>query len=428
MSKAVSTAKTDPVVIVGIGVEAPGGIDHPLSYWKALEGERELIGPFPRDRGWPVDTIVSTETDIPGTVPDAGGFLSHATMFDPEFFGIKISEARVAMDPQQWVALRVAWRALEHSGVNPADQRGASAGCYFGVSYTEHQGRSGMTPAGVSGRISHCLGLDGPSMSVDTACSSGLSAVHLAAAAVRDGECDWALAGAVCVMGQPSVFTESAMVLGLSPDGRCRPFSDDACGTVWAEGAGVVVLELESRARRLGHRIYGRLLASRINHNGGRHRITMPDAWAQERLIRRTIAESGIPMEYLGLVEGHGAATRAGDLAELTALCSVFGPGEATTVGPLLGSVKSNLGHAQAAAGILGLIKVLLCGVHGLIAPTLHVDPPTTEFDWTRTRLAFASAPQPWKPIDGFRYGAVTSLGIAGTNAHAILAMPEQEE
>lgn len=427
----------DHIVIAGMAVEAPGGIDSPGSFWSALAASKELLGPFPRDRGWPIDELLSlSRLDDWGTVCDAGGFLDNAAEFDPAFFGISPREA-IATDPQQRVALRVAWRALENTGLNPGALAGEDAGCFIGCSPTEYgppgaevNEYNGVRVIGygllsVAGRVSHGLGLTGPSMTVDAACASSLTAVHLAAAAVRDGDCEWALAGAVCVMGAPGVFYEFAKHNALSNDGHCRSYSDDATGTLWGEGAGIVIVERESRARRLGHRIHGRLLASHHNHNGKGKPILVPRTDAQERLIRKTIAKSGIDPADVGMIEGHGTATRAGDPVELRALQNTYG---AAGSAPLLGSVKSNAGHAQAAAGMLGLIKLLLAGRHGQIPATLFADNPTTRVDWDRSSLRLATELQPWEPKNGMRYGAVSSFGAAGSNAHAILEMPVREE
>ncbi|WP_084515136.1 beta-ketoacyl [acyl carrier protein] synthase domain-containing protein [Nocardia acidivorans] len=431
----------DPIVITGMAVEAPGGIETPAQYWTALAESRDLIGPFPRDRGWPLERLFDlARTEGWGEVRDAGGFLDTAADFDPQFFGITPREA-VAMDPQQRVALRVAWRALENAGINPAALGdGDDIGCYMGASNTEYGPhgatvndytgyRAGGAALGaVAGRISNVLGLGGPSVVVDVACASSLAAVHLAANAIRDDECEWALAGAACVMGSPGAFFEFSKNNALAPDGRCRPYSDNALGTLWGEGVGVVVLERESRARALGHRVYGRLLASRINHNAKGAPIAVPSAAAQERLVRRTVAVAGIDPSLVDMIEGHGTGTAVGDPLELTALQRVYGAPRTDGTAPLLGSVKSNLGHAQAAAGMLGLIKVLLSGLHGQIAPTRHADSPSTRFDWEAGSLRLATELTDWEPRDGVRYGAVSSFGVSGTNAHAVLAMPVLEE
>jgi len=429
----------DPIVVTGMSVEAPGGIDTPAALWAALAEARELIGPFPRDRGWPLERLFALHRlDGWSPIRDAGGFLDGAAEFDPMFFGISPREA-VAMDPQQRVGMRVAWRALENAGLNPGELDGAEAGCYMGVSIndygpapaavTEHSGyrATGTALGAVAGRISHGLGLTGPSLSIDTACASSLSALHLAAQAIRAGECDWALAGGVCVMGSPAAFVEFSKNNALSTDGHCRAYAADATGTLWGEGAGVVVLETESRARELGHRIYGRLLASGINHNGKGAPLAVPSAAAQHRLIGKTLAAAGISADRVDMIEGHGTGTPVGDPLELTALAAAYGRPERAR-GPLLGSVKSTAGHAQAASGMLGLIKVLLAGAHGQIPPSLHADNPTDAVTWEETTLRLATELTPWEPVGGLRYGAISSFGVAGTNAHAIVAMPELEE
>ncbi|MEU0504030.1 polyketide synthase [Nocardia sp. NPDC005998] len=430
----------DPIVISGMAVEAPGGIDTLPEFWSALAESRELIGPFPRNREWPIDELLSLHRrDGWSRVADAGGFLSEATEFDPMFFGITPREA-LSMDPQQRVALRVAWRALENAGINPGALDGVEVGCFMGASINEYGPQGGAVTeytgyrvtgtalGAVAGRISHSLGLVGPSVTTDTACASALTAVHLAANAVRAGECDWALAGGVCVMGSPAAFFEFSKNNALAADGHCRSYAADATGTLWGEGAGVVVIEHESRARQLGHRIYGRLLATRINHNGRGAPIAVPSASAQRRLIEKTVAAAGIRPDDIGLIEGHGTGTPVGDPLELTALAQVYGDINRGEDGPLLGSVKSNMGHAQAASGLLGLIKVLLSGANGQIAPSLYAENPTTEVDWDATSLRLATKLEPWDPVDGLRYGAVSSFGVAGTNAHAILAMPVLED
>lgn len=427
---------SDPIVISGMAVEAPGGIDTPAALWTALTESRELIRPFPRDRGWPLDDLLSVDRlEGWGHVCDAGGFLTEAATFDPAFFGITQREA-LPMHPQQRVALRVAWKMLENAGVNPGGLAGAEVGCFIGMSMTEYGPRVdtvdessghrlvGVGQLGGAARISHGLGLTGPSLAVDTACASSLTALQLAANSVRDDECEWAIAGAVCVMGSPAAFYEFARIHALSDDGRCRAYSDDATGTVWGEGAGMVLVERESRARQLGHRVFGRILGVRTNHNGKGRPILVPRTRAQADLVRKTFDVAGIDPADVGMIEGHGTATPAGDPVELNALMSTYG---AAGCQALIGSLKSNVGHAQAASGILGLIKVLLAGQHGYIPPTLFSDNPTTKVDWDQADLRLATKLHPWEPIDGVRYGAVSSFGAGGANAHAVIAMPEAQ-
>jgi mycobactin polyketide synthetase MbtC len=427
----------DPVVISGMAVELPGGVDTPSALWSALAEWRELLGPFPRDRGWKVDELLSlSETEGWGRVCDSGGFLDGAAKFDPPFFGITHREA-IVMHPQQRVAMRLAWKALENSGINPGSLAGEFGGCYVGMSMTEYGPRTttldaytghrtvGMGQLGGAARISHSLGLTGPSISLDSACGSSLTAVQLAANAIAMDECEWALAGAVCVLGEPSAFYEFAKLNALSDDGHCRAYADDASGTVWGEGAGMVLVERESRARQLGHRVYGRILAVRTNHNGKGKPILVPRVRAQAQVVQKTIDAAGIDPAGVGMIEGHGTATLAGDPVELLALFKTYG---AAGCQALLGSIKSNAGHAQAAAGILGLIKVLLAGQHGHIPPTLFADNPTTKLPWDMTGIRLATKLHPWDPKDGIRYGSVSSFGAGGANAHAIIAMPESSE
>ncbi|MGO9693205.1 MAG: polyketide synthase, partial [Mycobacterium sp.] len=253
------------------------------------------------------------------------------------------------------------------------------------------------------------------------ACASSLTAVQLAANAVQMDECEWALAGAVCVLGAPTAFYEFAKLNALSDDGHCRAYADDASGTVWGEGAGMVLVERESRARQLGHRIYGRILAIRTNHNGKGKPILVPRVRAQEQVIRKTLDAAGIDPADVGMIEGHGTATLAGDPVELLALFKTYGAAGSEA---LLGSIKSNCGHPQAASGILGLIKLLLAGRHGYIPPTLFSDNPTKKLDWDLTGIRLATKLHEWQPKAGVRHGAVSSFGAGGANAHAIIAMP----
>lgn len=428
---------TDPVVISGLAVETPGGIDTPAALWQALRDERELLSPFPRDRGWPIDELLSlSAADGWNTVCDAGGFLDGAATFDPQLFGITHREALV-MQPQQRVAMRVAWKVLENIGINPGSLEGEFVGCFVGMSPMEYGPRAAMAneysghriasvgQLGGAARISHSLGLTGPSISIDTACASSLTAVHLAATAVAMDECEWALAGGVCVMGSPAAFFEFARLNALSDDGHCRAYSDDATGTVWGEAAGMVVVERESRARRLGHTVYGRILAIRTNHNGKGKPILVPRVRAQEQLVRKTLDAAGIDPADVGMIEGHGTATRAGDPVELLALFQTYGAAGSEA---LLGSIKSNIGHPQAASGMVGLIKLLLAGHYGYIPPTLFADNPTKLLDWDLTGIRLATKLTEWQPKDGVRYGAASSFGAGGANAHAIIAMPAISE
>ncbi|KWX67627.1 polyketide synthase [Mycobacterium sp. NAZ190054] len=426
----------DPVVIVGMAVEAPGGVQGTDDYWTLLAEQREALTPFPTDRGWSLRTLLDgSRRDGFKPIHNLGGFLGSAGHFDPEFFGISRREA-VAMDPQQRVALRVAWRALESALINPDDLAGHDVGCYVGASdmrygpamdeFSHHSGHliTGTSLGVISGRIAYTLGLAGPAMTVDTSCSSALSALHLAVQALRSGDCDLALAGGVCVMGSPGYFVEFSKQHALSDDGHCRPYSAHASGTVWAEGAGMFVLQRRSAALRDRRRILAEVLASCANSDGRSVGLTAPSQEAQTRLFRRAITAAGVDVDSVGMVEGHGTGTSLGDRTELNALAATYGSGTPGQ-GPLLGSVKSNVGHTQAAAGALGLAKVLLAAEHSAVPGTLHVDEPSHEIDWENTGLRLARKLTPWPAVNGRRTAAVSAFGMSGTNTHVVVAVSD---
>jgi mycobactin polyketide synthetase MbtC len=427
------------IVVVGMAVEAPGGIGTPGQLWDALADGREMLGPLPDDRGWDLRLLASLgEREGWQAVPDSGGFLSGAALFDPGFFGISPREA-AAMDPQQRVALRVAHKALENAGINPDALGGSETGTFLGANINgygpsmaavgAHSGYllPGVSLSSVSGRVSHALGLAGPSLTVDTGCAASLSAIHLAAAFLRLGECELALAGGVTVMGSEMMFVEFAKNGALSADGHCRPFSELSTGTVWGEGAGIVVLETAERAAHFGHRIHGRILGSAMNHNGAGGAISAPSEEGQRRLVAKAIAAAGIALHGVDAVEGHGTGTPAGDPVELRALAATHGAAAAARGARIpVGSAKSNLGHTQAAAGAIGLIKMLLSGAHAQHAPTLFADAPSTQIDWDASGLMPAAKLEPWPARGGRRVAAVSGFGIAGGNAHLIVDMPEE--
>jgi mycobactin polyketide synthetase MbtC len=429
-------AAADPVVIVGMAVEAPGGIDTAESYWELLSNGREALGPFPTDRGWRIRELLagSRRTGFK-EIHNCGGFLCGATMFDPEFFGISPREA-VAMDPQQRVALRVAWRALENSGINPDDLAGHDVGCFVGASatgygpqMTEFSSHSGHLLAGtalsvISGRIAYTLGLTGPALTVDSSCASALAAFHVAVRAVQNGDCSLALAGGVNVLGAPGFFVEFSKQHALSDDGHCRPYSAQASGTVWAEGSAMFVLQRKSSALRDGRSIVAEVRATAVNQDGRSAGLSAPSRDAQVCLFRRAITEAGIEPDEVGMVEGHGTGTRLGDRTELQSLAQTYGATK-PRCGPLLGSVKSNVGHALAASGALGLAKVLVAAEHSAIPPTLHAAQPSDEIDWDSQGLRLATTLTPWPSVDGQRIAATSAFGIAGTNAHVIVSVPE---
>lgn len=431
----------DPVVIVGLGVEAPGGIDTAEQYWSLLADGREALSAIPEDRDWAVRELIDgSHRDGFKPICNVGGFLSGAAEFDPGFFGIAPREA-IAMDPQQRVALRVAWRACEDAGINPDELTGHDVGVYLGASVTgygpdmaqfsAHSGHllPGTALSVISGRVAYTLGLAGPALTVDTSCSSALSALHLAIQAIRTGDADMALAGGVCVMGSPGFFVEFSKQHALSDDGHCRPYSAAATGTVWAEGAGIFVLQRKSAAVRDRRHIYGEVLSSRLNQDGHTTGLLTPSGQAQQRLFRHALADADVHPGQVGMIEGHGTGTRVGDPVELRSLINVYGADTEPGAGPRLGSVKSNIGHTQAAAGALGLAKVLLAAEHQMIPPTLHVrDGWHDGIDWDGGDgggITLAETITAWPARDGYRIGSVSAFGMSGTNAHVIVAVDD---
>ncbi|MCV7202342.1 polyketide synthase [Mycolicibacterium peregrinum] len=427
---------SDPVVIVGMALEAPGGIETADDYWSLLTEQREVLGRFPADRGWSVRELFDgSRRDGFKRIHDLGGFLSSAATFDPGFFGISPREA-VAMDPQQRIGLRIAWRALENSGINPDDLAGHDVGCYVGASgleygpalseFSHHSGHliTGTSLGVISGRIAYTLDLCGPALTIDTSCSSALTAFHTAVGAVRAGDCDMALTGGVCVMGTPGYFVEFSKQHALSDDGHCRPYSAHASGTVWAEGAAMFVLQRKSAALRNGRRILAEVRATAVNQDGRTTGLTAPSGAAQQRLFAKAIEQAAVRPADVGMIEGHGTGTRLGDRTELRSLAQTYGATEPGS-GALLGSVKSNVGHSQAAAGGLGLAKVILAAERAAIPATLHVDEVSREIDWDSQGLRLATKLTQWPAVNGQRIGAVSAFGMSGTNAHAIVAVPD---
>jgi mycobactin polyketide synthetase MbtC len=438
MSSSHLTEAGDPVVIVGMALEAPGGIDTADAYWTLLSEQREALGHFPTDRGWSVRQLIDgSRRDGFKPIHDLGGFLSGAATFDPAFFGISPREA-VAMDPQQRVALRLAWRTVENGGIHPDDLAGHDVGVYVGASgleygpplseFSSHSGHliTGTSLGVISGRIAYTLNLAGPALTVDTSCSSALTAFHVAVQAVRSGDCDLALAGGVCVMGTPGYFVEFSKQHALSDDGHCRPYSANASGTVWAEGAAMFLLQRRSRALSDGRRVLAEVRASCVNQDGRTTGLTAPSGAAQTRLFQKAIRAAGIRAEDVGMIEGHGTGTRLGDRTELRSLAQTYGS-TAPGTGALLGSVKSNVGHSQAAAGALGLAKVLVAADRQAVPASLHVDQASREIDWAGQGLRLAAELTPWPTVDGTRIAAVSAFGMSGTNAHIIVAMPDDE-
>jgi acyl transferase domain-containing protein len=428
------SGQRQPIAIIGMGCRFPGGADSPEALWQLLVQGRDAIVDAPSDR-WDLDRPIDALRDAEGRPRrPQGGFLDRVDLFDPLFFGISPREAET-MDPQQRLLLEVAWETLEHAGLSPEEIQGSRTGVFLGMTGNDFSQRlldqdlpnldgymaTGGSHSVAAGRLSYTLHLSGPCLSINTSCSSSLVAVSAACDSLRLGRSDLALAGGVSLILTPEATVIMAKGGMLSPGYRCKAFDGDADGFVRGEGCGLIALKRLADAERDGDRILAVIRGSAVNQDGRSSGLTAPNGTAQQALLREALADAGLAPAQVQFVETHGTGTALGDPIEAQALAAVFGAGRPADQPLVLGAIKANFGHLEAAAGIAGLMKLVLAMEHGKIPPLLHLKTPNPHLDWSALPLALPTGTSPWPGERTARAGGVSSFGVSGTNAHLLL-------
>jgi acyl transferase domain-containing protein len=426
-----------PVAVIGMGLRLPGGVEDPPGLEQLLWGGVDAIGNIPAGR-WPLEALFDADPDAPGKMSTRfGGFLKDVDKFDASFFGISPREV-ASMDPQQRLLLELAWESLENAAIAPDSLNGSRTGVYVGLGNVDYSRATfpnqelidpyfatGACASVAAGRISYTLGLTGPAATIDTACSSSLVALHMACQALRLGECDAALAGGVNLILTPEMNISFSKGRMMAPDGRCKTFDAAADGYVRAEGGVVLMLKLEADARAAGDRVLALIRGSAINQDGRSNGITAPNGPSQEAVIRAALANAGAKPGDVGYVEAHGTGTPLGDPIEIGALQAVYG-GSGRTLP--VGSIKTNIGHAEGAAGLAGVTKVILALQKASIPPSLNFKIGNPHIDWSAgISVATAVCPFPHN-AHGRRVAGVSAFGFSGTNAHVILESAQPAE
>lgn len=440
--EAAEQQRREPIAIVGMSCRFPGGANSPELYWELLREGVDLVGPVPEDR-WPADAY--QHLDINPATPIRslqGGFLERIDEFDPQFFGI-IPREVITMDPQQRLVLEVAWEALERAGIPANRLNGSLTGVFIGVTTNDYASltrnvdpreldvyvATGSALNVVAGRLAYTLGLQGPCMAVDTACSSSLVAVHLACQSLRNGESDLAITGGVNALISPEAFLVFNKWGMMASDGRCKTFDARADGFVRAEGCGILVLKRLSDALNDGDQVLGLIRGSAVNQDGRSTGLTAPNGLAQQQVIRAALANAGVQPHEISYVEAHGTGTSLGDPIEVEAIGAVLGEGRSEDRPLFISSVKTNIGHAESAAGVAGLIKTILAMQHGELPPHLHLTERSPDIPWPDFPIEIPTKPTVWEGYEGKRLAGVSAFGFSGTNAHVILeAAPTVEQ